>query len=64
MYHRLISEIGLSREEITQALSGQLVTAESIADVIIRNNQQIAERVNGVIDDLSDTIERALKTRP
>ena len=64
MYHRLISEIGLSREEITQALSGQLVTAESIADVIIRNNQQIAERVNGVIDDLSDTIERALKERP
>ena len=64
MYHRLISEIGLSREEITQALSGQVVTAESIADVIIRNNQQIAERVNGVIDDLSDTIERALKARP
>ena len=64
MYHRLISEIGLSREEITQALSGQLVTAESIAALIVRNNQQIAERVNGVIDDLADTMKKALKGRP
>ena len=64
MKHLRIANIGLSKKEITQELSGKLITAESIATVIIRNNQQIAERVNGVIDDLSDTIERALKTRP
>jgi len=64
MKHLRIANIGLSEKEITQELSRKLITAESIAAVIIRNNQQIAERVNGVIDDLSDTIERALKTRP
>ena len=64
MKHLRIANIGLSEKEITQELSGKLITAESIAAVIIRNNQKIAERVNGVIDDLSDTVERALKARP
>lgn len=64
MKHLRLANIGLTEEEISQELSQKPLTKETIAALIVRNNQQIAERVNGVIDDLADTMKKALKERP
>ena len=64
MKHLRLANVGLTEEEISQELSQKLLTKETIAALIVRNNQQIAERVNGIIDDLADTMKKALKERP
>ena len=64
MYHLRIAEIGLTSEEIAQELSQKPLTKETLADILVRNNQRIAERVNTVISNIINALETERKTHP
>lgn len=64
MYHLRIAEIGLTAEEIAQELSQKPLTKETLVDILVRNNQRIAERVNTVISNIINTLETERKTHP
>lgn len=64
MYAEYLSTIGLSKEQLTQELSQQPITAETVAAVIAHNNQEMLSQINGALSTLIDAIEKSSRKHP